>query len=165
MCGGEMLAIPEQGGVMMPTKATDVYLYGCIMLQLFCGHVPYVYTRSIHWNIYLSNPEIDLWPRMLCTRSGITRTGLACSMLAHRYCSDAPDCPHCPQTDETVHHYLFECPQYQRERHILACELGRKSNSLSYILTDQDAIPHLVRYVNATHRLKPTLGELRMPTP
>ncbi|KAG1791954.1 uncharacterized protein BJ212DRAFT_1418080 [Suillus subaureus] len=63
MCGGEMLAIPEQGGVMIPTKATDVYLYGCIMLQLFCGHVPYVYTRSIHWNIYLSNPEIDLWPR------------------------------------------------------------------------------------------------------
>ncbi|KAG1844921.1 kinase-like domain-containing protein [Suillus subalutaceus] len=37
----EMLAIPEQGGVVMPTKAADVYSYGCIMLQLLCEHVPY----------------------------------------------------------------------------------------------------------------------------
>ncbi|KAG2134521.1 kinase-like domain-containing protein [Suillus clintonianus] len=39
----EMLATPEEGKVVMPTKAADVYSYGCIMLQLFCGHVPY------HW--------------------------------------------------------------------------------------------------------------------
>jgi serine/threonine protein kinase len=32
----EMLAIPEQGGVTMPTKAADVYSYGCIMLQVCC---------------------------------------------------------------------------------------------------------------------------------
>ncbi|KAG0701066.1 kinase-like domain-containing protein [Suillus ampliporus] len=37
----EMLAMPEQGEVVMPTKAADIYSYGCIMLQLFCGHVPY----------------------------------------------------------------------------------------------------------------------------
>jgi serine/threonine protein kinase len=30
----EMLAMPEQGGVTMPTKAADVYSYGCIMLQV-----------------------------------------------------------------------------------------------------------------------------------
>ncbi|KAG1882469.1 kinase-like domain-containing protein [Suillus subluteus] len=38
----EMLTMPEQGGVrVMPTGAADVYPYGCIMLQLLCGHVPY----------------------------------------------------------------------------------------------------------------------------
>lgn len=30
----EMLTMPEQGGVTMPTKAADVYSYGCIMLQV-----------------------------------------------------------------------------------------------------------------------------------
>ncbi|KAG1719387.1 kinase-like domain-containing protein [Suillus lakei] len=45
----EMLATSEQGGVAMPTKAADVYLYGCIMLQLFCGHVPFLWlTKAYH---------------------------------------------------------------------------------------------------------------------
>ncbi|KAG1730478.1 kinase-like domain-containing protein [Suillus lakei] len=45
----EMLATPEQGGVAMPTKAADIYSYGCIMLQLFCGHVPYYWlTKAYH---------------------------------------------------------------------------------------------------------------------
>ncbi|KAG1799065.1 kinase-like domain-containing protein [Suillus variegatus] len=39
----EMLAIPEEGGVVVPTKAADVYSYGCIMLQLFCGRAPYLW--------------------------------------------------------------------------------------------------------------------------
>ncbi|KAG1720885.1 kinase-like protein, partial [Suillus lakei] len=30
----EMLATPEQGGVVIPTKAADVYSYSCIMLQV-----------------------------------------------------------------------------------------------------------------------------------
>ncbi|KAG1721984.1 kinase-like domain-containing protein [Suillus paluster] len=45
----EMLAMPEPGGVVVPTKAADVYSYGCIMLQLFCGHVPYRWlTQAFH---------------------------------------------------------------------------------------------------------------------
>jgi serine/threonine protein kinase len=32
----EMLAIPEEGGVTMPTKAADIYSYDCIMLQVCC---------------------------------------------------------------------------------------------------------------------------------
>ncbi|KAG2063459.1 hypothetical protein BDR04DRAFT_976731, partial [Suillus decipiens] len=72
----------------------------------------------------------------------------------------SPDCPHCPQTEETVHHYLFACPQFQPERHVLAHALGQKSTSLSHLLTDPAAIPHLVRYVNKTSRLKSTLGEI-----
>ncbi|KAG1853445.1 hypothetical protein DFJ58DRAFT_394049 [Suillus subalutaceus] len=33
----------------MPTKAANVYSYSCIMLQLFCGHVLYVWlTQAYH---------------------------------------------------------------------------------------------------------------------
>ncbi|KAG2088075.1 kinase-like domain-containing protein [Suillus discolor] len=38
----EMLAMPEQGEVAIPTKAADVYSYACIMLQVFCGGTPYL---------------------------------------------------------------------------------------------------------------------------
>ncbi|KAG2108160.1 kinase-like domain-containing protein [Suillus discolor] len=45
----EMLALPEQGGVVVPTKAADIYSYGCIMLQLFCGRAPYIWlTQAYH---------------------------------------------------------------------------------------------------------------------
>lgn len=32
----EMFAVPEEGKVIMPTKAADIYSYGCIMLQVRC---------------------------------------------------------------------------------------------------------------------------------
>ncbi|KAG2073272.1 kinase-like protein [Suillus decipiens] len=50
----EMLAMPEREGVVRrpmhdQARAADVYSYGCIMLQLFCGHMPYCWlTRPLH---------------------------------------------------------------------------------------------------------------------
>ncbi|KAG2141960.1 hypothetical protein DEU56DRAFT_885230 [Suillus clintonianus] len=51
--------------------------------------------------------------------------------------SKSPHCPLCPNIDETVHHYLFDCPQYVRERHFLANSLRRQATSISYILTSE----------------------------
>ncbi|OAX35902.1 hypothetical protein K503DRAFT_722272, partial [Rhizopogon vinicolor AM-OR11-026] len=65
----------------------------------------------------------------------------------------SPFCSHCQRTEETVHHFLPSCPFYQRKRHILVNALGRKASSISYFLTDPNATPHLVRYVNASGRL------------
>ncbi|OAX30664.1 hypothetical protein K503DRAFT_704974, partial [Rhizopogon vinicolor AM-OR11-026] len=79
--------------------------------------------------------------------------------------SDSPRCPHCPLFNESVHHFLFDCPHYQRECHILACTLSRQATSLPYLLTEAEATPHLTRYVNAMRRLKSTLGEILMPAP
>ncbi|KAG2046671.1 hypothetical protein BDR06DRAFT_898783 [Suillus hirtellus] len=76
---------------------------------------------------------------------------------------DSSHCPHCPETKESIHHFLFECRQYQRECHTLACALGCKATSLPYLLADENAILHLACYVNATHCLKPMLGEILMP--
>ncbi|KIK34519.1 hypothetical protein CY34DRAFT_97847 [Suillus luteus UH-Slu-Lm8-n1] len=77
--------------------------------------------------------------------------------------ADQPHCPHCPTIEETVHHYLTSCPQYQRARHHLIQALGRKATSISFLLTDVEAIPHLIRYINATGRLKATFGEVPLP--
>ncbi|OAX36479.1 hypothetical protein K503DRAFT_695075, partial [Rhizopogon vinicolor AM-OR11-026] len=75
----------------------------------------------------------------------------------------SPHCPHCQRIEETVHHFLLSCPIYQRERHILINALSRKASSISYLLTDPNATPHLVRYINASGRLKTTFGETPLP--
>ncbi|KAG2738236.1 hypothetical protein P692DRAFT_20655220, partial [Suillus brevipes Sb2] len=72
-------------------------------------------------------------------------------------------CPHCPETEETVHHYLLTCPQYRRERHLLNTALGQDSSSISFLLTDPSATPHLVKFVNATGRMRAVLGEIPIP--
>jgi ribonuclease HI len=76
--------------------------------------------------------------------------------------SPSPHCPICPGRNETIDHYLFDCPQYVRERHILSNALRRKANSLTYILTSEKAIDPLIRFINSTGRLKPTFGEITL---
>ncbi|KAG2346608.1 hypothetical protein BDR05DRAFT_878287, partial [Suillus weaverae] len=75
----------------------------------------------------------------------------------------SPHCSHCPGTDETVPHYLLNCPRYRREHHILIQALGRKASSLSFLLSDLEATQHLTQYVNATGRLKSTFSEVLLP--
>lgn len=75
--------------------------------------------------------------------------------------SDTPSCPHCQGiTVETVHHFLFDCPQYRHERHILQRRLRRNAGSLKYLLSQEDATIPLLKYVHATGRLKSTYGAL-----
>jgi ribonuclease HI len=76
-----------------------------------------------------------------------------------------PNCESCEAagypTPETVTHFLFECPSYRRERHILKMNLGRGANSLAQLLQGKkDSIKELVKYVDRTGRLKATFGEL-----
>lgn len=75
--------------------------------------------------------------------------------------SDTPSCPHCKGiTVETISHFLFDCPQYRRERHVLQRKLKRKADSLSYLLSKPDASIPLLSYIHATGRLKPTFGNI-----
>ncbi|KAG2335809.1 hypothetical protein BDR05DRAFT_971419, partial [Suillus weaverae] len=61
---------------------------------------------------------------------------------------ESPHCPICPNVNETIHHYLFDCPQYQREHHIFTNTVRRNATSIAYILTSIEALPHLIRYIN-----------------
>ena len=73
--------------------------------------------------------------------------------------SDSPFCPTCPGREETIYHFLFDCPQYVRERHIFQKALRRKATSIGYILTAEKATQALMKYINSTARLKSTFGE------
>ncbi|KAJ8592778.1 hypothetical protein M405DRAFT_812199 [Rhizopogon salebrosus TDB-379] len=76
--------------------------------------------------------------------------------------SETPSCPICEDEAETIHHFLFVCPQYDCERHILACALRRNATSLPFLLSNPNATEHFLRYVNSTGRLKPTFGDVSL---
>ena len=67
--------------------------------------------------------------------------------------SETPVCPHCQEfIVETVPHFLFACPHYQHERHILQQKLKRKASSKSFLLTNPEALKPLLHFVHATKR-------------
>jgi ribonuclease HI len=69
--------------------------------------------------------------------------------------SETPVCPHCGNlTVETVSHFLFQCPHYQQERHMLRRKLKRSANSLSFLLSNPQAVKPLLKYIIATKRFQ-----------
>jgi len=93
------------------------------------------------------------------------RTGhIPLNTMLHRINrSDTPDCPHCRNgIRETLLHYLLECPHYAGARRLLQARLTRRnSSSIPFLLDNRRGIPHLLRYVSDTNRLKATFGEVR----
>ena len=77
---------------------------------------------------------------------------------------DSPDCPACPGTHETVHHFLFECPAFTHAQHGLARATGQYLKSLRYILGNQDAFGPVMKFVRDLGWLKTTYGDLSRKT-
>jgi hypothetical protein len=92
------------------------------------------------------------------------RTGhIPLNVVLHRIKrSDTPNCPHCPDgVRETIHHFLLVCPHYVGARRLLQAKLRREASSIPFLLGTRKGIPHLLRYVSNTQRLKATFGEVR----
>lgn len=68
---------------------------------------------------------------------------------------DSPAC-RCGHPQESVLHYLTVCPIYNRARHNLHINLGRKASHAYYLLTAPKARPHLMKFITATKRFAPT---------
>ena len=74
--------------------------------------------------------------------------------------SDTPSCLQCEAgPPETVHHFLFDCPRYDRERHRLRNSLGRRALSTSHLLAHKEGLKELMKYVAETGRFKRISGE------
>ncbi|KAF8069986.1 hypothetical protein FPV67DRAFT_1374021, partial [Lyophyllum atratum] len=73
---------------------------------------------------------------------------------------DSPHCPHCPGTDETMKHYLFDCQHHQHARIKLTTALGRDAYAYEVLFGTRDGVIALLDYVNDTERLKDTFGDV-----
>ena len=75
--------------------------------------------------------------------------------------SDTPLCLQCEDNKpENVHHYLFECRKYDRERHTLRLKLGRRALSVRCLLAEKRSQKPLFKYINETKRLSATFGDV-----
>jgi ribonuclease HI len=84
------------------------------------------------------------------------RTGhIALNKHLHRITkADSPTCPTCGQDDETVHHYLFDCPTWKHERWSMGRTMGRDSKSARRILNSQRGIKATLKFVGQTKRFQ-----------
>src|SRR6266481_7875701 len=73
--------------------------------------------------------------------------------------AESPACPLCELDEETVHHYLFDCPAHSHARFSLAQTLGRKSKSLSYVLSHKKATKPLLKFIQETGRFCMPAGQ------
>ena len=62
---------------------------------------------------------------------------------------------------ETVHHYLLTCPAYMGARRQLQAKLKRDTSSIPFLIGTRIGIPHLLRYIGDTERLRTTFGNVR----
>jgi hypothetical protein len=75
----------------------------------------------------------------------------------------SPICRECRAHMEIVSHYILHCTKYRTQRQTLQRELGRKASDLRYLLSNENALPALFRYVAATKRFVKTHGDLNLP--
>ena len=68
--------------------------------------------------------------------------------------ADSPLCMLCRHGEETVHHYLFDCPAHEHARFALRRKLGRLSKSLRHVLGSRKALQPLLHYVKETGRFR-----------
>ena len=67
--------------------------------------------------------------------------------------AESPLCPACHRKNESVHHYLIECREYDCHRNHMTAKLRRDARSLHTLLSNPLAIPTLFKYINDTKRL------------
>ena len=79
---------------------------------------------------------------------------LLCRYLYRIGKADSPLCMLCRHGEETVHHYLLDCPAHKHARFTLRWKLGWLSKSLHHVLGSRKALQLLLHYVNETGRFR-----------
>ncbi|KAE9384391.1 hypothetical protein BT96DRAFT_773189, partial [Gymnopus androsaceus JB14] len=65
---------------------------------------------------------------------------------------DSPLCPCCKRHPETVYHYLMECPAHRTRRDRMRRAIGRRSCTLSALLTTAETLKELFQFINDMRR-------------
>jgi hypothetical protein len=80
---------------------------------------------------------------------------------------ETPGCNACErEEEETVRHFLLDCPAHEGARRTLRAKLGaRKAGELRFLLSDKRAMAALVTYVDQTQRFAETLGTIANELP
>ena len=70
--------------------------------------------------------------------------------LFHIRKADSPTCPSCQQGEESVHHFIFDCPTWRYEHWFMGRALGRFTKLADQVLGTQKGIEELLNFVGCT---------------
>ena len=74
------------------------------------------------------------------------------------------DCPYCRKgTRETLLHYILFCPQHEEARSHIRNIIDKEKSVLPFLMGKREGIPSLLRYIDATKRLRQTFGNIMPP--
>ncbi|KAG2110706.1 hypothetical protein DEU56DRAFT_749788 [Suillus clintonianus] len=74
--------------------------------------------------------------------------------------AETPTCPACEESEETVHHYLMECPAYRAQRDVLQRSMPNRAYHIRRLLSNGEFLPNLFKYIAATKRLENAFGNV-----
>ncbi|KAI0037343.1 hypothetical protein FA95DRAFT_1460707, partial [Auriscalpium vulgare] len=80
--------------------------------------------------------------------------------LHHIKRADNATCPACEQSDETVFHFLMECPAHEEPRRRLGQAVGRAKMKMDYLLSNKKAFPKLFQFIHETKRFEDAFGDV-----
>ncbi|KAI0743015.1 hypothetical protein C8Q80DRAFT_1107945 [Daedaleopsis nitida] len=72
----------------------------------------------------------------------------------------SPLCPACRLEPESVKHFLLACPRFAATRTRHFARLGRRTQSLGFLLGDPAATRALFAFINDSGRMRGTYGDL-----
>jgi len=72
-------------------------------------------------------------------------------------------CQLCNEKDESVHHYLFECPAHIRPRNAMRTQLGTRAHHMKNLLNESKCLKTLFQYIARTRRFETTFGDMSLP--
>ena len=75
-------------------------------------------------------------------------------------------CPHCHSARETVHHFILRCPAYNAQQNQFLAPLGYRARQLPLLLSKEEYLPALMKFIGATTRFSSQFGHLQdLPEP
>jgi hypothetical protein len=75
---------------------------------------------------------------------------------------DSLACTACFSSDETIYHYLLQCPKYKEQRRQLEKELKRDARSIRTLLSRPKALKSPFKYMNTTGRFRQRHGDVAL---
>ncbi|KAF5380498.1 hypothetical protein D9615_004575 [Tricholomella constricta] len=113
------------------------------------------------------NPSFDVTPAELITAI-VTEKGVAVRKNGEKtfdlsgimYALFRSFKIHCPDDDETIRHYLYQCSHYRYARADLVAKLGRDAHAADTLYGTRKGVKSLLQYVADTDRLKDTFGDV-----
>ncbi|KZV61832.1 hypothetical protein PENSPDRAFT_553759, partial [Peniophora sp. CONT] len=69
-------------------------------------------------------------------------------------CADSPVCEACGEDDETVKHFVYECPARMAERRRMKRAAGKAWRSPGFLFGNEKGIKALVAFARETGRLR-----------